>query len=87
MKLSLITATYNSAFTIKECMQSVEKQDYSEVEYIIIDGGSSDDTISVVKKSNKKNENIRWQSEPDNGIYDALNKGIRMATGDVIGRI
>ena len=85
MKLSLITATYNSAFTIKECMQSVEKQDYSEVEYIIIDGGSSDDTISVVKKSNKKNENIRWQSEPDNGIYDALNKGIRMATGDVIG--
>lgn len=83
MKVSIITVTYNSAATLEDTIKSVLKQDYDELEYIIIDGGSSDSTMEIV---NKYKSNISViVSEPDNGLYDAINKGIKLATGDVIG--
>ncbi|MDO6760256.1 glycosyltransferase family 2 protein [Tamlana sp. 2_MG-2023] len=85
MKVSIITATYNSADVIEHCMQSVLNQDYPNIEYIIIDGQSKDHTLNIVVEYQKKYPNIKVISEPDSGIYDALNKGIQKATGDVIG--
>ncbi|RXJ46059.1 glycosyltransferase family 2 protein [Gelidibacter gilvus] len=85
MKISIITATYNSAKTLEVCMDSVLQQSYKDIEYIIIDGSSKDDTLSLVKSKVEKHSNIIVVSEPDNGIYDALNKGIAKATGDIIG--
>ncbi len=85
MKVSIITATYNSAETITECINSVLNQTYTDIEYIIIDGGSEDDTVNIVAEAAKLNGHIIFNSEPDNGIYDALNKGIAAATGTIIG--
>tara|TARA_R110002049_G_scaffold261136_2_gene437246 strand:+ start:9330 stop:10082 length:753 start_codon:yes stop_codon:yes gene_type:complete len=85
MKLSLITATYNSANTLKPCLESVINQDYSNIEYLMVDGGSKDETVSILNESQNQFSNLHWVSEPDKGIYDALNKGVSMATGDVIG--
>ena len=87
MKVSIITATFNSENTIVSCMQSVIQQSYPNTEYLIIDGNSSDATLDIVKDKqiNYPNVNFKIVSEPDNGIYDALNKGIALATGDVIG--
>lgn len=85
MKISIITATYNSAKTLEACMNSVLKQTYENIEYIIIDGNSTDATIDLIKLKSKHYANLSWVSESDNGIYDALNKGIKMATGSVIG--
>lgn len=85
MKISIITATYNSEKTLEFCMNSVLSQTYSDIEYIIVDGGSKDDTVNLIKAKAKEFSNIIWSSEPDKGIYDALNKGILKATGDVIG--
>ena len=87
MKLSIITATYNSAQELETCVSSVTIQDYNNIEHILVDGGSTDTTPALIKKYEQTHENIRWVSEPDQGIYDALNKGIAMATGDVIGFI
>ncbi len=84
MKISIITASFNSAKTIKETIESVLSQDYPDVEYIVADGGSKDDTIEILRSYGDK---IKWISEKDSGIYDAMNKGIRLATGDVIGII
>lgn len=83
MKLSLITVTYNSAETLKDTIQSVRDQQINDVEYIVVDGNSKDLTQQLLSF----NEDIitRWISEPDNGIYDAMNKGLKMATGDIIG--
>ena len=83
MKVSIITVTYNSARFLEDCIQSVISQTYSDLEYIIIDGKSKDATVSIIKKYESKIS--KWVSEPDRGMYDALNKGIQMATGDVIG--
>ena len=83
MKISLITVTYNSGEFLEECIQSVISQSYSNLEYIIIDGGSTDSTISVIHKY--KPYISVFISEPDLGIYDAMNKGIEHATGEVIG--
>ncbi len=83
MKLSLITICYNSEDTIKRTLDSIEMQNFKNIEYIIIDGGSSDNTNSIIQ-SHKKFIDIHI-SEPDNGIFDAYNKGIDAATGDVIG--
>lgn len=85
MKISIITVSYNSAKTIEETLKSVKKQTYSNIEYIVIDGGSKDETISIIKKY----EDLisYWVSEPDKGLYDAINKGINKATGDFIGII
>ncbi len=86
MKISIITVTYNSARTIQDTIDSVLSQTYKDIEYIVVDGDSSDNTIEIIKKNQKRFEgNLKWLSEPDSGIYDAMNKGIRISTGDVIG--
>ena len=86
MKVSLITVCYNSAKTIKTAMESVSTQKGVEVEYIVVDGGSKDGTVDLLKTYEPKfNGRMRWISEPDKGMYDAINKGIKMATGDVVG--
>jgi glycosyltransferase involved in cell wall biosynthesis len=81
MKISIITVTYNSEKYIKFCMDSVFQQTYKDVEYIVIDGNSSDNTLEIVKSYDK----VRYMSEADSGIYDAINKGIKMASGELIG--
>lgn len=83
MKISIITATYNSAETIVDTIRSVESQTYEDIEYIVIDGASKDNTLELVKKHCSRLALVK--SEPDLGIYDALNKGISLATGDMIG--
>ena len=85
MKFSIITITYNSEKTLEETIRSVVNQNYPELEYIIIDGKSTDNTISIIKKYEDKIS--YWVSEKDKGICDAFNKGIAVATGDVIGII
>ena len=85
MKVSIITATYNSAKTLKVCMASVLNQTYDNIEYIIIDGNSKDQTQTIIKAAADKYNTIKWISESDKGIYDALNKGVERATGDVVG--
>jgi glycosyltransferase len=83
MKVSIITATYNSAATIHDTVSSLECQTYPDIEYIIVDGASKDNTLEVVKQYCSRVSEII--SEPDDGIYDALNKGISKATGDIVG--
>jgi len=86
MKISIITATYNSATTVKDTFESVLKQTYDNFEYIVVDGLSKDNTVDVIKEYEPKfNGRMKWVSEKDKGLYDAMNKGIAMATGDVIG--
>lgn len=94
MKISLITACYNSAETIRTAIESVLSQKGVDVEYIVVDGGSKDGTVDIIKEYADKTLNsrlltanftFRWLSESDKGMYDAINKGIKMATGDVIG--
>jgi len=81
-KISVITTTYNSASTIEDTIKSVIEQDYPAIEYIIVDGLSTDNTLEIVNKY--KNKLSKIISEKDTGIYDALNKGINEATGDII---
>lgn len=83
MKVSLITVTYNSAVYLQDCINSVVGQGYTDIEHIVIDGGSTDGTLDIIK--NFDNHIANWISEKDNGMYDAINKGIAMATGDIIG--
>ncbi len=85
MKVSIITITYNSELTLRDTIDSVVSQTYNNIEYIIIDGGSKDNTLNIVKSYEGKIAKVI--SEKDNGLYDALNKGIQLATGDVIGLI
>ena len=85
MKVSIITATYNSAESITASLDSVFSQNYTDIECIIIDGASTDDTLSIIDAFQKKHTNIKVISEADQGIYDALNKGIKIATGALIG--
>ena len=83
MKVSIITVVLNKAEYIEACIHSVINQDYNDIEYIIIDGGSIDGTIDIIRRYEYRI--AKWISEPDRGIYDAMNKGISMASGDVIG--
>lgn len=83
LKVSIITVTYNSARFLSDCIQSVQMQNYQDIEHIIVDGKSTDGTVAIIKKF--ENRIASWVSEPDKGMYDAINKGIAMATGDVIG--
>jgi len=86
MKISLITATYNSAETVRDTLQSVLNQTFKDIDYIIVDGNSKDNTMAIVKEFEPKFEGrLRWVSEKDKGIYDAMNKGVRMAQGDIVG--
>lgn len=81
-KISIITINYNNADGLKKTVESVVAQNYSDLEYIVIDGGSTDDSLSVIEE-HKKNIN-KWISEKDKGIYNALNKGINIASGDYL---
>lgn len=83
MKISIITVCYNSASTLETTILSVAGQTYNNIEYIIVDGNSDDDTLEIVSKYENKID--KFISEPDFGLYDAMNKGIKMATGDLIG--
>lgn len=83
MKISIITICFNSAETLEKTILSVAGQSYKNIEYIIIDGNSSDDTLGIIKKHEDKIS--KWISEPDKGLYDAMNKGVALATGDIIG--
>ena len=94
MKISLITACFNSEATIRTAIDSVLSQKGVDIEYIVVDGGSKDGTVEIIKEYAEKTLNsqlltpnftFRWLSESDRGMYDAINKGIKMATGDVVG--
>ena len=83
MKISIITVSYNSEKTIADCITSVVKQSYSDIEYIVIDGKSTDTTMEIIASFGDQISKV--VSEKDKGMYDAINKGIRMASGDIIG--
>jgi glycosyltransferase involved in cell wall biosynthesis len=83
MRVSIVTVCYNARQTIADTIRSVQEQDYPFIEHLVIDGGSTDGTVDVLRSC--MGATSKWMSEADNGIYDAMNKGIAMATGDVIG--
>jgi glycosyltransferase len=89
MKFSIITATYNSETTLQDCLDSVKNQSWPYIEHIIIDGASSDQTVQIAKayadKSTSEDRSVQIFSEPDKGLYDALNKGVMKASCDIIG--
>ena len=86
MKISIITATYNSGNTVADTLKSVLDQSYHDYELLVIDGASKDNTLEIVRSMEPQFEGkLKYVSEPDKGIYDAMNKGIRMATGEVVG--
>ena len=84
MKVSIITLTYNSEKTISRCLKSVSNQTYKNIEHIIIDGKSKDNTIQIINAHNKHSILV---SEKDEGIYDAWNKGMKLANGDIVGTV
>jgi glycosyltransferase involved in cell wall biosynthesis len=83
MKVSLITVTYNSILYLEDCIRSVLEQRGADIEHIIVDGGSTDGTLGLIKKYEKSIAG--WISEEDRGMYDAINKGMKLATGEIIG--
>ena len=83
MKVTIITVTLNSQKYLEDCILSVINQQYGNIEHIIIDGKSTDGTLEIIKKY--EGNISKWISETDKGMYDAINKGMEMATGDVIG--
>ena len=88
MKISLITVTFNSGGTLRDTIQSVLSQTYPEIEYIIVDGLSEDSTIDIIKEYVPLFQGrLKWISDKDNGLYDAMNKGFKMATGEIVGII
>lgn len=85
MTVSIITATYNSDRTIRDTLESVLSQSLTEYEYLVVDGGSKDSTLDILLEYEPKfNGRMSWVSEPDKGIYDAMNKGFKMAKGDIL---
>ncbi|UBM57897.1 glycosyltransferase [Marinilongibacter aquaticus] len=84
MKISIVTAAFNNVDTIAHCIQSLQNQTFKEVEHVIIDGGSTDGTLDILEQYK---DQIVYISEPDKGIYDALNKGLKLASGQVIGTL
>lgn len=86
MRISIVTVTYNSEKTIKDTLDSVLRQNYEDYELLIVDGASTDKTIEIVKEYEPLFKGkLRWISEPDNGLYDAMNKGIYYAKGEIVG--
>ncbi len=85
-KVSVITTTYNNKENLRVILEQVQRQTYKNIEHIIVDGGSTDGTLEFIMETARQFPGkVRWISEPDNGIYDAINKGIRMATGNIVG--
>jgi glycosyltransferase involved in cell wall biosynthesis len=85
LKISIITVCYNAGGTIERCIESVLAQNHKNIEYIIIDGGSTDGTLQIIDQYKQYID--FFVSEPDNGIYDAMNKGIKLAKGDIVGTL
>lgn len=86
MKVSVVTVTYNDAKNLKKTLEALLKQDYTDIESIIVDGGSTDNSVEIIKNFEKKFKGtVKWISEKDKGLYNAANKGIQMASGDLIG--
>lgn len=86
MKISIITATWNRADTIRSTIESILSQEHKDWEHIIVDGASTDNTLEIIEEYRQQyGDRLKLISEPDKGIYDAMNKGIRMAEGDIIG--
>ena len=85
MKISIITITYNSAGTLQRALESVQSQTYKDIEHVLVDGAYTDGTREMIEAYAKEHPNVRWVSVKDGGIYNAINKGIRMATGDAVG--
>ena len=86
--LSIVTPSYNSEKTIRQTLEGVLKQSYTNYEYIIVDGGSKDGTLDIIREYEPKFQGrLTYTSEPDNGIYDAMNKGVRKAKGKIVGII
>lgn len=85
MKVSIITTCFNREKTIRDCIESVVNQKYPDIEYIVVDGASTDSSLTVINEY--KNRISRIVSEPDQGMYEAINKGIRRATGDIVGLV
>lgn len=86
MKISIVTAAYNSAYTLRDTIESVMRQSHDDCEHVVVDGKSKDNTVNILTEYEEINgKRLRWICEPDRGIYDAMNKGIDMASGDVIG--
>lgn len=83
MKISIVTVVFNQKKYLKDCIESIYGQIYQDIEYIVVDGGSTDGTLEIIKENEKMID--KWISEEDRGIYDAMNKGIRMASGEVVG--
>lgn len=83
MKISIVTVAFNAANTIADTLESVASQTHPDIEHIVVDGGSRDGTLEIVKRH--KQHISQWISEPDKGIYDAMNKGLALATGEIIG--
>lgn len=81
-KVSIVTVCYNSEKYIEDCIKSIMRQTYDNVEHIIVDGGSTDGTLDIIKKYENQ-YNMRWISEKDNGMYDAITKGFKMASGEI----
>ena len=85
MKISIITACFNSAATLLDTLESVRSQSYGDYELIVVDGGSTDGTVAMLADYEKHfGGRMRWISEPDKGIYDAMNQGYALATGDIL---
>lgn len=88
MKISIITVTYNSAATLRDAMESVLAQTYTDIEYVVVDGLSKDNTMDIVREYEPRFQGrMKYISEKDHGLYEAMNKGIRMATGEIVGII
>lgn len=88
MKISIITVTYNSAATLRDTMESVLAQTYTDIEYVVVDGLSKDNTMDIVREYEPRFQGrMKYISEKDHGLYEAMNKGIRMATGEIVGII
>ncbi|MFB9844056.1 glycosyltransferase [Mucilaginibacter ginsenosidivorans] len=85
LKISVVTVVFDAQNTIEKCLGSVARQKFNNIEHIVIDGGSTDNTVHIIKKYS--NSVHIFVSEPDEGIYDAMNKGIKLATGDIIGAL
>lgn len=86
MKITVITVCRNSAATLQDTLESVLAQSWTGYEYLVVDGGSTDGTLEMLQDVEERfHGRLKWISEPDNGIYDAMNKGVRMSSGDVVG--